>query len=101
MKQQLELITAPTGTSAMLRRREARDLLARVEALNVIMDESFVWEAERVARRAESLGAHSVARAIRWMGDLETLSRYGPDAVEIRVERVAHKWCARVERSGL
>lgn len=80
-------------------RKRVRSLLARVEALVGKMDPDFPVVAQNVARRAELLGAHSVARAIRWYARMDTLDCYGYDATTIRLMRITKRWVRREEET--
>lgn len=61
----------------------------------------FVLDCERVANRARTLGAYSVARAVEWMTHLENIQLADPTPCEERAVAVAHRWCARIERAAL
>ena len=82
----------------------ARELVAEVEALAA-------WDADTdtrdwpdvtdaVARRAERVGAHSVARAVRWLAHPCSLDRHGYDTIHFRAEDTAHRWLARMEQEA-
>lgn len=75
----------------------ARALVEGVEAMASEMDE-FVEKGLRLVTEARRLGAHSVARAVRWLLEPDTLGRHGYDAMHIRAERIAHGWLRRHER---
>ena len=91
-----DLPTAPPVPSLT----KARALLARVEDLESVMDD-FPAECRAVARYAKNLGAHSVARACRWISCYEAFERHGYDAIHARAERIAEKWVERLERGRL
>lgn len=75
----------------------ARALVEGVEAMAWEMDE-FAAKGLRLAVEARELGAHSVARAVRWLIEPEVVERHGYDAMHGRAERVARGWLARQER---
>jgi hypothetical protein len=47
------------------------------------------------------MGAHSVARALRWLAHPETYERYGLFGADTTVTAAARRWCERVERSRM
>ena len=76
---------------------KARELVADVYDLENVMDETFHPKCLAVANRAARMGAHSIARVVRWLHLPGTLDTYGYDAMHIRAERVADRWLARQE----
>lgn len=87
----------PGGSGAIARRSQARRLMSRVEDVTSEMGPEYRDKALRVAREAENIGAHSVARALRWAARYDTYDRHGFEAVDCRVERVARLWLKRAE----
>lgn len=88
-------VTGPPLRSARL--AKARRLLADVEALAWNMEPTFHDDCTRVAERAERMGAHSVARAVRRLCNPETLDRHGYDAMHSRAEGAALRYLAQIE----
>lgn len=87
----------PESDPVFIRRRAARNLVRRIEALTLNTQSSFPTAARATARRAELLGAHALARAIRWYAHPEAVGRHGYDAMTIYLERRAREWLARQE----
>jgi hypothetical protein len=79
---------------------EARKLYAMVEALEECVDETWPDRLADVERAARRLKAHSVARAMLWLADLDALSHYGYDHMHIRANAVARRWLRRVEAAA-
>jgi len=82
---------------------KARALVADVVGLADIMDGDVYFPAcERVATAAERMGAHSVARACRWLAMMPAvLDRHGYDRMHIYAEEIARRWLARQEARAL
>lgn len=75
----------------------ARQLVADVEDLENIVDDTFVDSCLRVARRAKLMGAHSVARVCAWLADFRTLDRHGYDHMHSYANKCAARWLRRQE----
>ena len=54
----------------------------------------------RLAEDARAMGAHSVARALRWLSMPGMIDLADPTAGFDRTARIAHRWLARMERSA-
>jgi hypothetical protein len=99
MKQAEMIAGTDFGAPNFVSLTRARALVADVCDLANVMDETFHTRCRAVERAAKRQGAHSVARAVCWLRQIETLSRHGYDAMHIHAERVAHRWLARQERT--
>lgn len=83
----------------------ARELVAAIELLETRVDETWRPEVCRIAEEARQIGAHSVARAARWLASYRLwdkggwISMNGPDAAHWHVEDCARRWLARQERA--
>ena len=97
MKQAEMFDGVPLGSPNFVSLAKARALVADVEDLANVMDETFYTQCQALARQAESMGAHSVARVCRWVWRVDTLERHGYDAMHFRAEDVAHRWLRRQE----
>ena len=97
MKQAEMFEGADLGSPNFVSLAKARALVADVVDLANVMDETFVDRCEAVVSRARKMGAHSIARACRWLWAPGTLDRHGYDAMHFRAEDVAHRWLRRQE----
>lgn len=75
----------------------ARELVAEVEALADVLDETWFDRCMAVNALARRLGAHSVARAVCWLLIPETLDRHGYDHMHYHADDVACRWLRRQE----
>ena len=60
----------------------------------------FDAKAARLAERARGMGAHSVARALRWLSMPGMIDLADPTAGFDRTTRAAHRWLARMEQGA-
>lgn len=87
------------GSNRYAERERARKLLAKVEDLTATVDGSYHGKAERAEAYARDIGAHSVARAIRWGVSEPAYSRHGGFFCDQRMERVARNYLQRKEEA--
>ena len=84
--------------TATIRRSQARRIMTLVEEVTSEPGPEYLDKALSAAKEAETVGAHSVARALRWATIPETHERYGSfTRIDARVERVAERWLRRAE----
>lgn len=79
----------------------ARELVARVDRLEEIVDATYFDRCEEVYEFAQSLGAHSVARAVTLLTAPKALDSRGFDALHVRANAVATRWLSRQEAAAL
>ncbi len=80
---------------------KARELVAEVERLPEGDPFAYADDCLRVALRAERLGAHSVARACRWLTHVENLQLADPTFNDDRAVEIALRWLSRQEAAAL
>lgn len=92
-------VKVPEGRNPMAKRAQARRLLEKVEG--VLYGDAFtaLERAKRLATDAEQLGAHSVARALRWWATPGTYERYDFSWIDMRLEGVTRRWLRKMEEA--
>lgn len=77
----------------------ARRLVERVE--RVWEEEGQTWELNVAdcALEAQRLRAHALQRGLLWLLHPKAYERHDSESMDIRVERIARNWLARLERS--
>ena len=84
-----------------MRLDDARRLASDIIKLELLVGSSYPGRCKRVASRAERLGAHSMARLCRWLGNPLSLDRHGYDQVHSYARQRAMKWLHRIELDAL
>ena len=97
MKQSEMFDGADFGSPNFVSLKRARDLVADVEDLANVVDETWPDRIMSVAEKARRMGAFSVERVVWWLFNPCTLDRHGYDAMHFRAEDVAHRWLRRQE----